>query len=63
MKHEKYLTILLVMCLLSYFMMVNLSMTAVAEDLSNYQLKSDVVRREALIYDLLNSFLEQKELI
>lgn len=63
MKHEKYLTILLVMCLLSYFMMVNLSMTAVAEDLSNYQLKSDVVRRDALIYDLRNSFLEEKELI
>lgn len=63
MKHEKYLTILLVMCLLSYFMMVNLSMTAVAEDLSNYQFKKDVPKRDALIYDLRNSFLEEKELI
>lgn len=63
MKHEKYLTILLVMCMLSYFMMVNLSMTAGAEDLSNYQVKADVAKRDALIYDLRNLFLEEKELI
>lgn len=63
MKHEKYLTILLVMCLISYFMMVNLSMTAVAEDLSNYQLNKDVPKRDALIYDLKDSFLKEKELI
>ncbi|MGD9570058.1 MAG: lytic transglycosylase domain-containing protein [Sedimentibacter sp.] len=62
MKREKYMTILLVMCMLSYFMMVNLSMTAVAEDLSNYQAK-DVIKRDALIYDLRNLFLEKKELI
>lgn len=63
MKREKYLTILLVMCVLSYFMMLNLSMTAVAEDLSNYQAKKDVIKRDALIYDLRNSFLREKELI
>lgn len=63
MKREKYLTILLVMCVLSYFMMLNLSMTAVAEDLSNYQANKDVNKRDALIYDLRNSFLKEKELI
>lgn len=62
MKHEKYLTILLVMCILSYFMMVNLSMTAVAEDISSYEEKQ-VTRRDALIYDLRDSFLYEKELI
>lgn len=63
MKCEKYLMMLLVICMLSYFMMVNLSMTAVAEDLSSYQAKAEVVRRDALIYDLRKSFLEEKELI
>lgn len=63
MKREKYLTILLIICMLSYFMMLNLSMTAVAEDLSNYHTKDDVNRRDALIYDLRNSYLEEKELI
>lgn len=63
MNREKYLTILLVMCIISYFMMVNLSMTAVAEDMSNYKEKINVVKRDALIYDLRNSFLEEKALI
>lgn len=63
MKRDKYFTILLVMCMLSYFMMVNLSMTAGAEDLSNYQGSIDVLRRDALIYDLRNLFLEEKELV
>jgi hypothetical protein len=62
MKHEKYLTILLVICFLSYFMMVNLSMTAGAEDLSDYQVNKDVNKRDALIYTLRNSFLEEKML-
>lgn len=62
MKREKYMTILLVMCILSYFMMVNLSMTAVAEDIYSYEEKQ-VVRRDALIYDLRDSFLYEKELI
>ncbi len=63
MKREKYLTILLIICMLSYFMMLNLSMTAVAEDLSNYHTKNDVNKRDALIYDLRSSYLEEKELI
>jgi len=44
-------------------MMVSLSMTAVAEDLSNYNVKSDVAKRDALIFDLRYAFLEEKELI
>lgn len=63
MKREKYLTILLVICILSYFMMLNLSMTAVAEDLSNYHTKNDVKKRDAFIYNLRRSYLEEKELI
>ena len=61
MKHEKYL-ILLVICFLSYFMMVNMSMTAGAEDLSGYHDNKDVAKRDALIYTLRNSFLEEKRL-
>lgn len=63
MKREKYISILLVMCILSYFMMVNMSMTAGAEDLANYQDNTDVLRRDGFIYDLLNSYLKEKELI
>ncbi len=61
MKLEKYFAVLLVICMLSYFMMVNLSMVAVADDISDHQF--DIVRRHAMIYDLKNSFLMQKELI
>ena len=63
MKREKYLSILLVMCILSYFMMINMSITADAEDLANYQAKTEVLRRDGFIYDLLNSYLKEKELI
>lgn len=63
MKHEKYMSILLVMCILSYFMMVNLSVTAVAEDMSSYEERQEVARRDALIYDLRNLFLKEMELI
>lgn len=62
MKREKYYTILIVMCILSYFMMINLSMTAVAEDMSNYPEEINVVKRDALIYDLINYFIEEREL-
>jgi soluble lytic murein transglycosylase-like protein len=55
MKGEKYFTILLVMCVVSYFMMLNLSMTAVAEDLSNYEYED--VNRYAFINDMRNSLM------
>ena len=63
MKRDKYLAMLIVLCMISYFMMVNLSMTADAEDLSNYHAGADVARRNALIYDLRNLYLEEKKLI
>lgn len=63
LKREKYLAMLFMMCVLSYFMMVNLSITAAAEDLSNYDAKINVSRRGALIFDLRSAFLEEKELI
>jgi hypothetical protein len=42
--------------------MINLSMTAVAEDMSNYPEEINVVKRDALIYDLINYFIEEREL-
>lgn len=64
MKHEKYLTLLFVMCMLSYFMMVNLSYTAAAEDIINHNPKGIyVVKKEGLVYDLRDNFIREKELI
>ncbi|MGB4438253.1 MAG: transglycosylase SLT domain-containing protein [Sedimentibacter sp.] len=63
MKREKYLTILLVMCVLSYFMMVNMSMTADAEDLSRYYGKSYEPRRKNMIYDAKDAFINEKKMI
>jgi len=63
MKREKYLTMLLVMCVLSYFMMVNMSMTADAEDLSKYYSKSNEHRRENMIIDAKDAFVNEKKMI
>jgi len=63
MKREKYYTVLLVICVLSYFMMVNMSMTANAEDLSKYFDKSNSTRREILIFDARDAFVNEKRLI
>lgn len=63
MRREKYLTMLLVMCVLSYFMMVNMSMTANAEDLSKYYSKSQEPRRENMILDARDAFVNEKKWI
>lgn len=63
MRREKYLTMLLVMCVLSYFMMVNMCMTADAEDLSKYYSKSREPRRENMILDARDAFVNEKKLI
>jgi len=44
-------------------MMVNLSMTAVAKDLSNYHTNLNSSRRNAFIYDLKNAYIKEKQLI
>jgi len=62
MKFEKYMSILLIMCMLSYFMMINLSMTAAAEDISAHLTDGEVIRRDALIYDLRDLFIREKNL-
>lgn len=63
MRREKYFTMLLVMCVLSYFMMVNMCMTADAEDLSKYYSKSQEPRRENMILDARDAFVNEKKLI
>lgn len=64
MKRERYLTILLVMCMMSYFMMVNLSMTAVAEDISSYNVDSKALFiRDSFINDIKNELIKEKKLI
>lgn len=64
MKHEKYLSLLFVMCMLSYFMMVNLSYRLAAEDIISHNPKGIyVVKKEGLVYDLRDNFVRTKELI
>lgn len=64
MKREKYLTILLVICMLSYYMMVNLTMAAEKEDVSqNYVEPNNMFIRESLVSNLKNSLVKEKRLI
>ncbi len=63
MKREKYLTMLLVMCVFSYFMMVNMSMTADAEDLSKYYSRIDENRRKSMIFDAKEAFINERKMI
>ncbi len=64
MKREKYLTILLVICMLSYYMMVNLTMAAEKEDVSqNYVEPNNMFIRESLVSNLKKSLVKEKRLI
>lgn len=63
MKSEKYLTVLIAICIISYFMMVNTSMTAVAEDKQNYYKLTQEPIIKTYIYDFRNSFIREKKLI
>ncbi len=63
MKHEKYLGMLFMIWVLSYFMMVNFSVTAAAEDLSNYAPELHTSGRGTTIFELRNLFMGKKELI
>lgn len=64
MKREKYMTMLFATCVLSYFMMINMSMTASAEDLSKYYGKSSSPEKlETFIFDLRDSYINEKNLI
>ena len=63
MKRERYLTILLIICLSSYFMMCSISMTADAEDIvpaSNTSTR--VIKRESVINDLKDLYLKEQVL-
>lgn len=64
MKREKYLTILLVICMLSYYMMVNLTMAAETEDvLQNYIEPENLIIRDSLISNLKDSLTKEKKLV
>lgn len=63
MKSGNYLTILVVVCIFSYFMMVNTSMTADAEDIHNYYKLSQEPIIKTFIYDIRDSYIREKKLI
>lgn len=64
MKREKYMTMLFATCVLSYFMMINMSMTASAEDLSKYYGKTTSQQKiETFIFDLRDSYINEKKMI
>lgn len=62
MKREKYFTILLVISMLSYYMMINLTIAAETEDM--YQVESrKLIVRESLVSQLKDSLTYEKRLI
>ena len=63
MKRENYMTILIVICIFSYFMMINTSMTAAAEDKQNYYKLSQEPIIKSYIHDYKDSFILEKKLI
>ncbi len=63
MKRENYLTILILICIFSYFMMVNTSMIAVAEDKQNYYKLPQEPIIKTYIYDYRDSFIREMNLI
>lgn len=63
MERDNYLTILIIICVFSYFMLVNTSMTAGAEDMQNYYKLTQEPRIKTYIYDLRDSFIRERDLI
>lgn len=63
MKREKYLTILIGLCIFSYFMMLNTSMTAGAEDIQDYYKLPQEPLFKTYMYNFRDSFIREKELI
>ena len=63
MKRVNYLTFLIFLCIFSYFMMINTSMTAIAEDNQNYYKFSQDKIIKSIIHDYRDSFIREKELI
>lgn len=62
MKHERYLTTLVIICLSSYFMMCSIGMTAEAEDFVSAANTTRTIRRESIIRDLRTQYLNEQEL-
>ncbi|NYB75911.1 transglycosylase SLT domain-containing protein [Sedimentibacter hydroxybenzoicus DSM 7310] len=63
MKCEKYLTILLVICMLSYYMMIDLTMAAETRDMSqSYVEPENLFIRESLVSNLKHTLANEKKL-
>lgn len=62
MKREKYLTIMLIMSFISYFMMTNLSMMAEA-GVSKNSVTITAVKTESVAYDLRDYYIKEKNLV
>ncbi|WP_312815669.1 transglycosylase SLT domain-containing protein [Sedimentibacter sp.] len=63
MKCEKYLTILLVICMLSYYMMIDLTMAAETRDMSqSYVEPENLFIRESLVSNLKDTLTNEKKL-
>jgi hypothetical protein len=62
MKGKKYLTILTVICILSYFMMVNSGAVAAAGDKQIYYKFPQESIVKPFIYDYRDAFIREKEL-
>ncbi|WP_326908515.1 lytic transglycosylase domain-containing protein [Sedimentibacter sp. MB31-C6] len=64
MKSKKNLSILFIICIVSYFMMINMSLTADAEDLTKYYSSSKkTIEKNFIIYELRDLFIQEKILI
>ncbi|MDD2495532.1 MAG: transglycosylase SLT domain-containing protein [Tissierellia bacterium] len=62
MKHEKYLTTLLIVCISSYIIMKSMTMTVEAEHLPSVS-NTNAIRRDSIIYILRDVYLNEKKLI
>lgn len=64
MKSKKNLSILFIICIVSYFMMINMSLTADAEDLTKYyDTSKKTIEKNFIIYELRDLFIQEKKLI
>ncbi len=63
MKRENYITILIAICIFSYFMMVNTSMTAGAEDIHNYYKLPQEPIIKSYVYEFRDSIIKEVKLI
>lgn len=63
MKHGKYLTALLIICVSSYFMMITMCMTVDAEDFTSaLNFSGGLLKRDSVIYGLRDTYINEQKL-